>query len=59
MVAHVMGFITKIYSKEIKSIYPKENQSWISLAGLVLKLQNWPPDVKNWLIGKDTDAGND
>ena len=19
----------------------------------------WPPDVKNWLIGKDTDAGND
>ena len=54
-----MGFITKIYSKEIKSIYPKENQSWISLAGLVLKLQNWPPDVKNWLIGKDTDAGND
>ena len=58
-VAHVMGFVTKIYSKEIKSIYPKENQSWISLAGLMLKLQNWPPDVKNWLIGKDTDAGND
>ena len=19
----------------------------------------WPPDVKNWLIGKDTDAGKD
>ena len=19
----------------------------------------WPPDVKNWLIGKDPDAGND
>ena len=19
----------------------------------------WPPDAKNWLIGKDTDAGND
>ena len=26
---------------------------------LKLKLQLWPPDVKNWLILKDPDAGED
>ena len=26
---------------------------------LRLKLQNWLPDVKNWLIVKDPDAGKD
>ena len=32
-----------------------------SLEGLMLKLklQLWPPDVKNWLPGKDPDAGQD
>ena len=28
-----------------------------SLEGLMLKLKLCPPDVKNWLIGKDSDAG--
>ena len=26
---------------------------------LNLKLQYWPPDIKNQLIGKDPDAGKD
>ena len=30
-----------------------------SLEGLMLKLKLWPPDAKNWLIGKDPDAGKD
>ena len=33
-----------------------------SLEGLMLKLKTpilWPPDVKNWLTGKDPDAGKD
>ena len=32
-----------------------------SLEGLMLKLklEYWPPDAKNWLIGKDPDAGKD
>ena len=34
-------------SKEIKPINPKGNESWI------------PPDAKNWLIGKDPNAGKD
>ena len=43
--------------KKIQPVHPKRNQSWIGrtdaeVEGLVL----WPPDAKNWLIGKDPDA---
>ena len=39
----------------------KEISPEYSLEGLMLKLKFciWPPDVKNWLIGKDPDAGKD
>ena len=39
----------------------KEINPEYSLEGLMLKLklQNWPPDVKNRLIGKDPDVGKD
>ena len=39
----------------------KEISPECSLEGLMLKLklQYWPPDVKNWLIWKDPDAGKD
>ena len=44
--------------KEIRPVHPKV---FISLEGLMLKLTSilWPPHVKNWLIGKDPDAGRD
>ena len=48
--------------KEIQPVHPKGNQSWIFIgrtdaaAGTAIV---WPPDVKNWLIGKDPDAGKD
>ena len=46
--------------KEIQPVNPKGNQSWIIIEGLMLKLPIlWPPDEKNWLIGKDPDAGKD
>ena len=44
--------------KEIQPVHPKGNQSWIFTGrtdGLIL----WPPDAKNWLLGKDPDAGKD
>ena len=48
--------------KEIKPVNPKENHSWIftertdaKAAASVL----WPLDMKNWLTGKDPDAGKD
>ena len=48
--------------KEIQPVNPKGNQSWIFIgrtdAEAVAPIL-WPPDAKNWLIGKDTDAGKD
>ena len=49
--------------KEIKSVHPKGNESWIFIGRTDAEAEtsiNWPPDVKNWFIGKDlTDAGKD
>ena len=49
-------------SKEIKPINPKGNQSWIFIGRADVEAEVpilWPPDTKNWLIGKDPDAGKD
>ena len=40
-------------------INPKGNQSWISIGRTHEAPILWPPDVKKWLIGKDSDAGKD
>ena len=48
--------------KEIKPVNPKGNQSWIFIGRTDVEAEtsiSWPPDVKNWLIGKDPDAGKD
>ena len=46
--------------KEIQPVNPKGNQSWISIGRTdVEALIVWPPEAKNWLIGKDPDAGKD
>ena len=48
--------------EEIKPVNPKGNQPGYSLEGLMLKLKlhlGWPPDAKNWFLGKDPDAGKD
>ena len=42
--------------KEIQPIYPKGNQSWISIGRTDTETETpilWPPDAKNWLTGKD------
>ena len=49
-------------SKEIKPVNPKGNQSWIFIGMTDTEAEApilWPPDVKNWLSGKDPDAGKD
>ena len=55
-------FASPLDSKEIQPVHPKRNKLWILFGrtdaeaeALVL----WPPDAKNWLIGKDPDAGKD
>ena len=48
--------------KEIKPVNPKGNQPWIFIERTDAEAEAlilWPPDVKNWLIGKDLDAGKD
>ena len=48
--------------KEIKPVHPKGNQSWIFTGKTDAEAETpilWSPDAKNWLIGKDPDAGKD
>ena len=48
--------------KEIKPVNLKGNQSWIFIRRIDAEAETpilWPIDVKNWLIGKDPDAGKD
>ena len=46
--------------KEIKSVNPKGNQSWIFIGRTEAEAPIlWPPEGKNWLIRKDPNAGKD
>ena len=48
--------------KEIQPINPKGNQSLIFIGRIDAEAETpilWPPDLKNWLIWKDPDAGKD
>ena len=47
---------------KIKPVNSKRNQFWIYIGRTDAEAETailWPPDVKNWLIGKDPDAGED
>ena len=48
--------------KEIQPIHPKGDQSRVFIGKSDVEAETpilWPPDVKNWLSGKDPDAGKD
>ena len=48
--------------KEIKPVNPTGNEPWIFIGRTDAEAEAlilWLPDVKNWLIGKDPDAGKD
>ena len=48
--------------KDIQPVHPKGNQSWIFIGRTDAEAETpilGPPDVKNWLIWKDPDAGKD
>ena len=48
--------------KEIKPINPQRDQCWIFIGKTDAEAETptlWPPDEKNWLIGKDPDGGRD
>ena len=48
--------------KEVKAVNPKGKQSWIFIGRIDAEAETlvlWPPNMKNWLIGKDLDAWKD
>ena len=48
--------------KDRKSVNPKGDQSWVFIGRTDTDAEtpiHWPPDVKNWLSGKDPNAGKD
>ena len=48
--------------KEIQPDHAKGNQSWVFIGRIDVEVETpilWPPDAKNWFIGKDPDAGKD
>ena len=48
--------------EEIQLVHPKAVQSWMFIESTDAEAETpipWPPDAKNWLIGKDPDAGKD
>ena len=48
--------------EEFQPVHPKGNQSWIFIGRTDAEAETpilCPPDVKNWLIWKDPDAGKD
>ena len=48
--------------KEIQPVHPKGNKSWIFTGRTDAEAEApilWPPDMKNWFIGKDPAAGKD
>ena len=54
--------VSPLDCKEIKPVNPQLNQSWIFIGRTDPEAETpilWPPDVKNWLIGKDPNAGKD
>ena len=54
--------VSPLECKEIQTVHPKGNQSWIFIGRTDAEAETpilWLPDVKNWLIWKDPDARND
>ena len=48
--------------KKIQTVHPKGDQSWVFIGRTDVEAETlilWPPDVKNWLTGKDPDAWKD
>ena len=48
--------------KEIQPVHSKGDQSWMFIGRTDAEAETpilWPPDTKNWLFGKDPDAGKD
>ena len=56
-------YMRNIYFYQVSHpVHPKGNQSWLFIGSTDAEVESpvlWPPDMKNWLIWKDPDAGKD
>ena len=55
-------FESPLDCKKIQPVHPKGDQSWVFIGRTNVEAQTpifWPPEVKGWLIWKDSDAGKD
>ena len=55
-----VGIFRILDSKEIQSVHPKRNQSWVFSGRTDAEAETqilWPPESKNWLIWKDLMLG--
>ena len=51
--------LENILNCKIRPVNPKRNQAWVFIGRTDVQAETpilWPPDMKNWLIGKDPDA---
>ena len=54
------SLVSPLNCKEIQPVHPKGDESWVFIGRTDVEAENlilWPPDEKNWVIGKDHDAG--
>ena len=52
--------VSPLDCKEMQPVHSKGDQSWVLIGRTDAKAETpalWPPQVKSWLIGKDSDAG--
>ena len=59
---HILSLESPLDGMEIKPVNPKGNQHWLFIKRPDAEAETpilWSPDVKNWHIGKDPDAGED
>ena len=57
---HLRRFLSPMDCKEIQPVNLKGNQSWMFIERNDAVAETpilWAPDMKSWLIGKDSDAG--
>ena len=55
-------FESPLDCKEIQPVHSKGDQSWVFIGRTDVEAETlvlWLPGAKNWLIGKDPDAGQD
>ena len=55
-------FLSTLNCKKIQPVHPKGDKSCVFIGRTDAKAETpilWPPHVKSWLIGKDSDAGKD